>query len=515
MKKNQKQLGILLSLFIILTCTGNVWANSTVADQRAAQSISQAIDYLHSIQNNDGGFPSKAGRSSSRDLTSWVIMALTAAGENCTGNNWAPSGQNPVDFIKGCEDPLKETTDYARLLLSLTAGGQEPVYNGVNLAEKIISFQQNSGQFAQPDRGEQDFINSHMWSILALASAGYNIPNQEQAKQWLLNQQNEDGGFGWIRGTASDSDDTGVALQALVLLGEVPESSAAINNALKYLKTCQIADGGFNCGDDWMGSKSNAASDSWVLQGLMAADEDPAGAGWSVNGMNPVSHLLSMQNRDGSFNFTSDTGSSPVTMTAYAIMALSKTPMPVNIYGTGQYTGGSSNKNKFSDLSVNYWAYDPIMKLVENQVLSGYPDGTFKPDNPVSRAEFTRFIVCGLNLQEEKISEMHHFPDMYETHWANKYVLIAADKGYFTGMPDGTFNPNGKISGAEMAAMMVRALPKEKVGLITPGPNWYSGYVTLAEANGLLYPDFQPAASASRAQCAYSIVQLSNYLARD
>jgi hypothetical protein len=152
------------------------------------------------------------------------------------------------------------------------------------------------------------------------------------------------------------------------------------------------------------------------------------------------------------------------------------------------------------------------MKLVQAGLLNGYPDGTFKPDISVSKAEFTRYMASGLGLQGMKINEGYNFPDVTQDHWAYNYILITAAKGYVTGMPDGTFNPDGKINGAELATMIVRALPPEKMAQLTEGPFWYSGYVELAEKNGLLYPDFQPALSASRAQCAYSMVKLRNLI---
>jgi len=502
-------------VLLISTYNSSILAAESFPEQQAHQSVNKAITYFHNIQNKDGGFPSKAGRTSNSALTSWVIMALTAAGEDVVSNTWAPEGANPVDFLRSGSTSDDETTDYARLLMALTAAGQGPVFKNVNLAEKIISFQQSSGQIAQLDQGEKGFINAHMWSILALASAGYKIPQQEKAKEWLLNHQNEDGGFGWMEGTASDTDDTGIAIQALVVLGEVPESSVAIKNALKYQKNCQVEDGGFSCGDEWMGSKSNAASDSWVLQGLMAVGENPVGEKWEVNGKNPVSHLLSLQNGDGSFNFTSDTSSSPMTMTAYTIMALAQKPFPINIVYNSTNKSASPNQNVFSDLSPSNWAYASIMKLVKAGVLSGYPDGTFKPDKTVSRAEFTVYIVGGLGQQEEKINGVHYFPDVLPDCWAYRFVLISADKGYVTGMPDGTFNPDGEISGAELAAILVNALPAEKRAQMTAGPFWYSGYVKLAEENGLLYPNYQPQLAASRVQCAYSIVQLRNLLSQD
>ncbi len=504
----RKSIAICLSLTLILTFFLNsmVLANN-LPDPQTDISIHKAVGCLHTIQNKDGGFPVKAGGPSSEAATCWVIMALQAAGEDVTSKTWAAAGFNPINYLQNSNICLESTSDYARLLLALTAAKQSPVFHDINLADKIITFQQKGGQFAQPLAGEAGYINSHLWSILALTSAGYDIPNKEMALKWLLQQQNEDGGFGWAQGIASDSDDTGIAIQALVILGEEPESSPAIKNAMSYLKRCQEDDGGFSSGNDWMSNGSNASSTAWVLQGLIAAGANPSGVQWIKGGNNPISYLLNLQNQNGWYNWKAEVMASPVTTTAQTIMALTQKPFPVNVDYCPDKTM-PAEKSRFSDLSSGYWAYKSIIGLVDAGVLNGYPDGTFKPENRVTRAEFTRYLVSGLGLSEMKPDGLHTFPDVPPSHWALNYISITAAKGYVTGMPDGSFNPNGEISGAELATMMVKALPADQQTKIGEGSFWYSGYVECAQQYGLLYPDFQPTHSASRAQCAYSVVQL-------
>lgn len=504
---------LLVTLISLLLSAGTALAAGAYPQQQAAAAIQQSLKYFHSIQNQDGGFPSKAGQASSTTASSWVVMALAAAGEDIIGTPWSPGGKSPLDYLQGSAGSLQATNDYARMLLALSAAGHDPVYQGINIADKISSFQQPSGQFAQLDQGETGYINAHMWSILALHSAGYTIPNQAKAQQWLISRQNSDGGFGWTEGIASDADDTGIAIQALIVLGESLETSPVIQNALAYLQSSQSKDGGINCGNDWMGSKSNAASTAWTLQGLIAAGENPVAEKWTIEAKNPVMYLLTLQNGDGSFNFAAEVNSSPVTMTAYSVMALAQKAFPVKITSYTNKGAAGEEKGSYNDLTAANWAFKPIMELVEAQVLSGYPDGSFKPDKTVTRAEFTRFMVSGLELENEQIVSGPGFTDT-KNHWANQYIAISSQKGIVSGKPDGSFNPEGLISGAELATMLVKALPEGKTVSISAGPFWYSGYVELAEKDKLLYPGFQADQSATRAQCAYSIVQLRNFLAK-
>jgi len=509
-KKKVFAIGLSLALFLVLVSSQAALAGYPVTGSEAASSLARAVQYLHRVQNRDGGFPAKPGGESSQAVTCWVIMALEAAGEDVAGTAWAPSGKSPLDYLETCKDDIQETCDYARLLLALSAAAKDPKYKELDLTEKISSFQQSDGAFFQPGRGEKGMINAHMWSVLALASDGKKIPNQDKAREWLLARQNGDGGFSWLEGYQSDADDTGVALQVLVLLGENPNNSTAVKNALAYIKRCQEDNGGFNCGDAWMASGANAASDAWVIQGLIAAGEDPQSLKWSKNGKNAVTHLLSLQNSDGSFNWKEGLASSPVTMTAYAVTALAGKPFPVNVNYWKQ--SKSASKSVFSDLTPEYWAYDSIMKLVQVKALGGYPDGSFRPENRVTRAEFAVFLYRGLGLEEAESKASNGFADVPKNYWAGQAIAAVVSKGYMKGKPGGLFDPNGKITGAELASILAETLPPDKAGSVTAGPYWYSATVEAARKNGLLYPDFQAALPATRAQCAYSIAQLRNVL---
>ncbi|MCF8011511.1 MAG: S-layer homology domain-containing protein [Clostridiales bacterium] len=498
---NKKIMAFIISLLLVFSFTGTAAASNSFPENEAQESIQEALDYFQDIQNKDGGFPCKEGRESNRDTTAWVIMAVRAAGEDPDGSSWSKAGNTPVDYLQDCTKSLESTNDCARILLALSAAGQGVTYNGINPADKIMSVQHENGHLGK-------LVNSHMWSILALASVSRDIPDSENARDWLLEQQQENSGFSWAPGGRSDVDDTSIALQALILLGQDRES-AAVKDALDYIKDYQQENGGFSSG--WFSSDPNASTDAWVLQGLLAAGENPVSEKWSVNNNDVISHILSLQSNKGYFNWKPGVKSSPVKVTACTVMALAGKPFPVNV-NYDKFTSKSSNTSKFSDLSPGHWAYDPVMQLVNNNILSGYPGGVFKPGEPVSRAEFTKFMAYGLDLQGINSSAAGKFKDVPQDKWYYNVVSIAAQKGYVNGRSEDVFAPRGKITGGEMAAMLVRALPEEKQYEVKSGPYWYSASVRRAEKNGLLCPGFDAQANATRAQCAYSIVQLRDIL---
>ncbi len=496
---------VAIIIIMLLVFSGSCVSVSASQGENFTPERQKAVRYLHTTQNQDGGFPYKAGQDSSQSVTCWVIMGLAVAGEDINDEVWAPGGKNPVDFLNNCEEDLQNTCDYARTLLALTSVQQGNVYHGSDLVQSICSFQQEDGQFARIYQGERGFINSHMWSILALNSAGQEIPAKEKARQWLINRQNSDGGFGWCEGIPSDADDTAVAIQVLIVLGEDPGKSEVIKNSLSYLKTCQVEDGGFSSGY-LAGTKSNASSDAWVIQALLASGETPAAQAWSVKDNNAVTHLLELQNQNGFFYYMPGVAAGPIQTTATALMSLCKIPYSAENY-QAQQLPESTTGPALSDVSEAYWAYQQISELVKADVLSGYPDGTFKPENLVNRAEFAKMMVRGMDLASDEYLGDTGFLDVPQDFWASSYIMACVNKGYVNGMPGGVFCPGQSITGAQLAAILVRTLPIETPASGT-GPYWYEEFVKIADENGLLFPGFDPEAAVSRAQCAYSIMKL-------
>jgi hypothetical protein len=98
---------------------------------------------------------------------------------------------------------------------------------------------------------------------------------------------------------------------------------------------------------------------------------------------------------------------------------------------------------------------------VNGGILNGYPDGTFKPNGSITRAEFAaiavRFEFSGdINLLPDVPSP---FSDV-SGHWAEKYINLAAELGYVNGYSDGTFHPNAPITRAEAAKLLNNVLKR-------------------------------------------------------
>ncbi len=122
-------------------------------------------------------------------------------------------------------------------------------------------------------------------------------------------------------------------------------------------------------------------------------------------------------------------------------------------------TGGAAPiVSAFEDVPDGYWASCDINVLTENNVIAGYPDRTFKPNLPVSRAEMATLVVKGFNLNDSETCPTDLFKDVPASHWANKTIAKAVANGLMTGYPNDTFKPNQPISRAEAFTIMAKGI---------------------------------------------------------
>lgn len=96
-----------------------------------------------------------------------------------------------------------------------------------------------------------------------------------------------------------------------------------------------------------------------------------------------------------------------------------------------------SNTQPFNDVSKHRWSNDEIATLYNAKIIRGDTDGNFKPDMPITRAEFA---VIASKFDDLENTE-NKFSDV-KKHWAEKYINSSAEKGWINGYADGTFRPN-------------------------------------------------------------------------
>lgn len=108
-----------------------------------------------------------------------------------------------------------------------------------------------------------------------------------------------------------------------------------------------------------------------------------------------------------------------------------------------------TDTNRFSDVPSSRWSNRAISTLANAGIISGYPDGTFKPGQTITRAEFT---VIAARF-DTVTSASNPFTDTVG-HWAEKQISFAASKGWVNGYPDGTFKPGQSITRGEAITLI-------------------------------------------------------------
>ena len=99
----------------------------------------------------------------------------------------------------------------------------------------------------------------------------------------------------------------------------------------------------------------------------------------------------------------------------------------------------------FSDLPSGEWYTEAVKTLASKGVIKGYPDGTFRPNAPITRSEFVTMLSRFTSISSGEMI----FTDIPSNHWAYQYIVSATSKGWINGYPDGTFRPEQNITRAE------------------------------------------------------------------
>ncbi len=130
-----------------------------------------------------------------------------------------------------------------------------------------------------------------------------------------------------------------------------------------------------------------------------------------------------------------------------------------------------------------------IKWMLENNFIVGRGQTKdLKLEDTITRAEFTRMVLVAKgeeNLAKEDSKSKADFKDVPNTHWAEKFIAYAKQKGYISGYPDGNFRPEGEITYEEMISILARIHPNYRK-IEAKSTNWVEGFINFAKDNGIL-----------------------------
>jgi len=183
----------------------------------------------------------------------------------------------------------------------------------------------------------------------------------------------------------------------------------------------------------------------------------------------------------------------------------------------------------YPDLPKDHWAYEAVTFLTDKKVVVGYPDGLYRPDQKVTRAEFSTMVLKALGLYEKDINEIFDYKDI-DNHWAKRNINVASYFGLVNGYPGGYFMPNNDVTRMEALKVVLNALSPENIDSeqarhfvsiyqdYSEIPNWALIAAGQCQMLGIVYNTpghehtLEPMRPATRGELAKFVFNMMNYV---
>lgn len=463
------QKGVRLLMVILMTLGLTVPVNASVRTDLQTAVEKSAAYMLQAVKDPQVG--SIGGE--------WAVIGLARSGYGVPQSYCDKYLKTVENYVKAHGGKLhdKKYTEYSRVVLALTAIGADPSnVAGYDLLAPLGDFEKTVWQG----------VNGPIWALIALDSGGYKLPGAPGIRQQyideILSRQLDGGGWNLTDeggAGAADADLTGMALQALAKYQDQSAVQTATDKALACLSGMQDPDGGFTSWDT-----ANSESCVQVIVALCELGIDLNDSRFVKNGNTLLENLLTFQQTDGSFHHTAGGSGSSQMASEQGLYALAAALRAENGQSSLYRMNDSDKKNASAPVSpaVGLEGKDPAVRKIpvnapgttfrdvsgenahRNQsaieamaargVLLGRSDGTFAPDGSMSRAGFAAVVVRALGLPAEPTSQ---FADVPSGEWYAPYVGAASRYGIVNGKTATAFVPAGTISRQEAAVMVARA----------------------------------------------------------
>ena len=297
-------------------------AATVFAATPATSQANAALRYLYRQVGSNGSIASSLG------ATEDTVISVADSGYDPATLKGA-SGTSAYHYLSGHASTITTAGGAAKYVLAWVAAGK-PAAIGASAWLTKLNAPAGGGGFLEPNgtfhnaNATIETANAFSQSLAVLAdlAAGHSLPAHSTG--WLRCAQRPDGGFGYVINdaaatpplfcgdTSSDTNDTGIIMQALGKAGVVT-ATPAVNT---YLHSAQQANGGFSFGTT---GSSDPDSDAIVIQALVAIGEDPAAAPWRKGGANPLTNMESFADRHGSGGYVFPGNTTPDAFTTVAI----------------------------------------------------------------------------------------------------------------------------------------------------------------------------------------------------
>lgn len=120
----------------------------------------------------------------------------------------------------------------------------------------------------------------------------------------------------------------------------------------------------------------------------------------------------------------------------------------------------TNEKISFSDVDQNHWAFDVVQLVAQHKIMNGLGDGRFGPNANITRAQMAQILYNAGFYSQSINNQKHSFSDVDQDHWAYVAIETMKQEGILNGYADGRFGPNDPVSRAQIAAIIYRLYEK-------------------------------------------------------
>ncbi|MDF1617127.1 S-layer homology domain-containing protein [Petrocella sp. FN5] len=179
---------------------------------------------------------------------------------------------------------------------------------------------------------------------------------------------------------------------------------------------------------------------------------------------------------------------------------------PMKVFVTHEGRG----QLQLADIEPGQKAYGAIMNLYHRGIINGYPDGNFRPMNPVTRAEFSKMLLMTAGYALDTTTPSN-FSDVSQDHWFRSFVMTLAARGIIEGKGNHIFDPQGHITIGQMLTILSRTFRTYETNnpyAYSLSNHWSNAYFLdvvnqgLVQPQDLYYNPYTPDKKATREDCA-------------
>lgn len=400
----------------------------------------------------------------------WAVLGLARSGLDIPNEYFEAYYKNAESYVKECKGILhdKKYTEYSRVILAMTAIGANPEnVGGYNLLLPLSDYEKTVWQG----------INGTVWALIAMDSGNYSFPKNDTAEtqatrelyvHTLLAEQCADGGWSLSGEMPSEADITAMALCALSNYTSDTEVEKAVSNALTFLSKAQNENGSFSSVDDETCESTAQVITALCELGISVSDER-----FVKNDINLYDGLMAFATENGGFKHkVTDTAENQMASEQgfYALAALKRfdeaKPSLYDMSDAVKRISADDNSGKttpespvqfpaktFSDI-IDHPFKSRIEELASRGIIDGKTDSEFAPDDKITRAEFAALVTRALKIEPLNID---CFEDITENDWYYGCIGAAYANGIINGISETAFNPDGSVTCEEAAAMLFRS----------------------------------------------------------